>query len=74
MIVIVTDDKYKPVTMCGWQANTKLRTNVCLMLAHRVRRRANIKPTLVKSLVFAGYFVQTTLLYIRWEPLRGECL
>ena len=35
-------------------ANTRRLTNVGLMLAHRLRRWATIKPTIVKGLVFAG--------------------
>ena len=35
-------------------ANTRHWTNVCLMLGQRRRRWANIKPTLVQRLVFAG--------------------
>ena len=39
-------------------ANTRRWTNVGLMLAHRLRRWANIKPTLIQRLVFAGRALQ----------------
>ena len=48
----------KPVAHCWtkvgtFQANTRQWTNVGSMLAHRLRRWANIDPTLVEYLVFA---------------------
>ena len=39
------------------------RPNVGLTLAHRLRRWANIKPTLCRSLVFAGYRSSERTLY-----------
>ena len=37
-------------------ANTTRWTNVGSMLAHRLRRRPNIEPTLVQRVVLAGMF------------------
>ena len=37
-----------------YQAYTRRCTNVVLMLAHRLRRRHNIKTTLVQRLVLAA--------------------
>ena len=36
-------------------ADARRSTNVSLMLAHRLRRWANIKPTVVHRLVSGGY-------------------
>ena len=38
-------------------ARTRHLTNVSLMLVHRLRRWPNIKPALVKRLVFAVYYL-----------------
>ena len=51
-------DTFKP-THCLYiyPANTRHQTNAGLLLAHRLRRWPNIKPTLVRCLVFAGYLL-----------------
>ena len=43
---------------CPFSANTRHWTNVGLMLGQRRRRWANIKPTLVQWVVFAGFVGQ----------------
>ena len=43
----------RPSRHLEFPANTTHRTNVGLMLAHRLRRRPNINSTLVQCLVFA---------------------
>ena len=45
---------YKECIRSNSTANTRHWTNVGSMLGRRRRRRANIDPTLVQSLVFAG--------------------
>ena len=52
-----------PTIPCAYSipANTRHWTNVGLMLARRLRRRANINPTLVQCLVFAGISVRCSL-------------
>ena len=45
------------VESCAIPANTRRSTNVVLMLAHRLRRWANIKTSLVERLVFAGIYM-----------------
>ena len=46
--------------LSNYQANTTCWTSVVLMLAQRLRRRANNKTTLAECFVFAvwGYFLQ----------------
>ena len=44
-----------------YPANTKHFPNIVLMLARRLRRRPNIKTTLVKCLVLAGYWYSVDL-------------
>ena len=38
----------------SWSAKRRRLTNAYLMLAHRLRRWANIKPELVNRVTFAG--------------------
>ena len=44
-------DKHKPLE---YPSKTRRWLNVGSMLAFRLRRRANIEPTMVQRLVFAG--------------------
>ena len=41
--------------------DSQRRPDVGLMLAHRLRRWTNIKPTLGQRLVFAGFFIMVNL-------------
>ena len=57
------------------QANTRRSPNSVLMLGRRRRRRANIKTTLGKRLVFAGrrwIITLTTLKYFLYKPWRTK--
>ena len=49
---------YQRSCMCTY-INTRLRTNACLMFAHRLRHRTNSKPSLIGCFVF---FVNMCLL------------
>ena len=49
-----TKTEFRTVCRRGGAANTRWSTNVGLMLAHRLRRRPNINPTLARYLAFAG--------------------
>ena len=52
--VSVKTDRCWTADSANIPANTGRRPNVGLMLAHRLRRWANIKPALVQRLVFVG--------------------